>query len=116
MTEAGRDSASRLPSRITLPRGEVSRLPLPSAAGAGYSWEVVALEGEDVASVTIEVGAVPPQSEPPANVQAPVALAVRPLKQGKGRWRLRLERPWERQSPLESHELEVEVRPVDGRE
>jgi predicted secreted protein len=98
-----------LPPAIELKAGAELRLAIPSAAGAGYRWELTPLSGREVADVAVEAAPMPPPAGAPSSGAAPLTLVARGRQAGSARWRLELVRPWDRQSPLQTHELVVSV-------
>ena len=103
--------AAGLPASLELPAGGEVRLPLLSAAGAGYVWQAGFVSGDPAAAeMRIEAGPPPRQTDPPTNQPSPVTLVVRAAHAGTACWRLALIRPWQPGSPLVDRRLEITVR------
>lgn len=101
---------SGVPNKLQLRVGQEVAVPLQSAAGAGYVWQVTALSGDrDAATVQIEFGEPPRQREPPSNAPSPVSLRALGRRPGTARWRIRLVRPWKADQPLAEHDIDVIV-------
>jgi predicted secreted protein len=99
-----------LPSEVEVRAGAETVVELRSAAGAGYVWEVIPVDGSSaIAELRIEVEPAPRQIEPPSNQPAAVMLKITGREPGQARWRLRLVRRWGERETLVEHELEIKV-------
>jgi hypothetical protein len=103
--------AGGLPECVELAAGEELHLALESAAGAGYVWELIPVDGHEVADLAVEAASLPPATEAalPLAMNAPLSMVVAGRRSGEAHWRLQLVRPWAREAPLRSHDLTVIV-------
>jgi len=106
----GSDYAAGLPDKVTVPLGAEVRVPLRSAAGAGYVWQVICpAQDREVAAATIELENPPLQKHPPSNLPSAATLVILGRKIGKASCKLRLVRPWSLATPLVEKDMELEV-------
>lgn len=106
-----------LPDGLHLAVGQVVRIPLTGAMGAGNTWSVsVGPEGGAVGGAVVTARIVvtppapppPPPGPPPASSSAAETLEVTAVGPGRAAVQLRLGRSWEPQ-PLAQHTITVAV-------
>ena len=113
-----------LPDTLTLRVGQVARVPLVGAMGAGNTWTAT-VDGEQV-TARIEISPPPAQPDPamrpqasgvpappvlPSSSQAGETLVVSAQSSGTVRVGLRLARSWTPDAALAEHALAVTVLP-----
>jgi hypothetical protein len=112
----GDTGADDLPGTLTVRAGQVVRLRLEGASGAGNRWRVHSMspEGEQTVAVRVEVGRLPeppnvPGGQPPASTSALEVLVVEARAPGTVEVELRLGRSWTPDQPLATRRLRVVV-------